>query len=92
MGLIDIEPHEIAVIPRVCVSVTCLMAKRAATFYENFGVMLKLPDLGVIGSNGLANPRDFLTPTAWYEDREGDFQLVAKFSGNLGVRRSVIHH
>jgi homogentisate 1,2-dioxygenase len=37
----------------------------------------------VIGSNGLANPRDFLTPHAWYEDREGDFELVAKFQGSL---------
>ena len=36
-----------------------------------------------IGSNGLANPRDFLTPHAWYEDREGSFELVAKFQGNL---------
>jgi len=37
----------------------------------------------VIGANGLANPRDFLTPRAWYEDVEGDFALVAKFMGNL---------
>ena len=50
---------------------------------ENFGALFRLPDLGVIGSNGLANPRDFLTPHAWYEDREGDFELVAKFQGSL---------
>jgi homogentisate 1,2-dioxygenase len=42
-----------------------------------------LPDLGVIGSNGLANPRDFLTPVAAYEDREGDFELVTKLNGQL---------
>jgi homogentisate 1,2-dioxygenase len=40
---------------------------------ENFGALLRLPDLGPLGSNGLANPRDFATPHAWYEDREGDF-------------------
>ena len=37
----------------------------------------------MIGSNGLANPRDFRTPVAWYEDREGKFELVHKFMGNL---------
>ncbi|MBL8191616.1 MAG: homogentisate 1,2-dioxygenase, partial [Acidobacteria bacterium] len=41
------------------------------------------PDLGPIGANGLANPRDFQTPVAAFEDREGDFKLVAKFGGNL---------
>jgi homogentisate 1,2-dioxygenase len=39
--------------------------------------------MGPIGSNGLANPRDFLTPTAQYEDVEGDFELVTKFGGRL---------
>jgi homogentisate 1,2-dioxygenase len=39
--------------------------------------------LGVIGSNGLANPRDFLTPVAAYEDKEGEFELVAKFQGHF---------
>ena len=43
----------------------------------------RLPELGPIGSNGLANPRDFLAPVAAYEDREGKFELVAKFMGNL---------
>ena len=50
---------------------------------ENFGAPLKLPDLGPIGSNGLANPRDFLSPVARYEDRQGAFELVAKFQGRL---------
>jgi len=50
---------------------------------ENYGAPLRLPDLGPIGSNGLANPRDFLAPHAWYEDREGRFELVAKFQGHL---------
>lgn len=49
---------------------------------ENFGAALRLPDLGPIGSNGLANPRDFLAPVARYEDREGDFELVTRFQGH----------
>ncbi len=50
---------------------------------ENFGALLRLPDLGPIGSNGLANARDFLTPVAAFEDIEGEFELVAKFQGQL---------
>lgn len=50
---------------------------------ENYGANFRLPDLGTIGPNGLANPRDFLTPTAAYEDVEGAHELVAKFMGDL---------
>ena len=50
---------------------------------ENYGTHFRLPDLGPIGANGLANPRDFETPVAWYEDREGEMEQVAKFGGNL---------
>ena len=45
--------------------------------------LLRLPDLGPIGSNGLANPRDFLTPVAAFEEDEGDFELIAKFQGHM---------
>lgn len=47
--------------------------------------MLRLPDLGPIGANGLANPRDLLSPTAWYEDRDEAVELVRKFMGRLWV-------
>lgn len=50
---------------------------------ENYGSQFRLPDLGPIGANGLANPRDFETPVAWYEDVEGEFEQVAKFGGSL---------
>ncbi|PQO98705.1 homogentisate 1,2-dioxygenase [Massilia phosphatilytica] len=84
MGVIDIEPQEIAVIPRgVRFQVSLPDGEARGYICENFGAFLRLPDMGPIGSNGLANPRDFLTPVARYEDREGDFELVAKFGGNL---------
>jgi len=84
MGVIDIEPQEIAVIPRgVRFQVSLPDGEARGYICENFGAFLRLPDMGPIGSNGLANPRDFLTPRAAYEDREGDFELVAKFGGNL---------
>ena len=73
LGRLDVEPFEIAVIPRG-VRFARELPDDAARGYicENFGALLRLPDLGPIGSNGLANPRDFLTPHAAYEDREGD--------------------
>ncbi len=50
---------------------------------ENYGQQFRLPELGPIGANGLANPRDFETPVAWYEDRDEICEIVAKFGGNL---------
>jgi len=50
---------------------------------ENYGAPFRLPELGPIGSNGLANPRDFLVPEAWFEDRDTPHRLVTKFAGNL---------
>jgi homogentisate 1,2-dioxygenase len=84
LGVIELEPQEIAVIPRG-VRFQVRLPDGAARGYvcENRGALFKLPDLGVIGSNGLANPRDFQTPVAAYEDLEGDFELVAKFNGRF---------
>jgi len=84
LGRIDVAPLEIAVIPRG-LRFRVELEGRAARGYvcENFGAPFRLPDLGPIGANGLANPRDFQTPVAWYEDRAGKFELVAKFAGNL---------
>jgi homogentisate 1,2-dioxygenase len=84
MGLLEVEPQEIAVVPRgVRFRVELLDGAARGYVCENFGANFRLPDLGPIGSNGLANPRDFLYPVAWYEDREGKFELVNKFMGNL---------
>ncbi len=82
LGLVDIEPCEIAVIPRgVRFRVELLDGTARGYMLENFGAPMRLPELGPIGSNGLAHARDFKTPVAWYEDREGEFQLIAKFTG-----------
>jgi len=83
-GLIDVEPQEIVVIPRgVRFRVELLDGIARGYICENYGAPFQLPDLGVLGSNGLANPRDFQTPVAWYEDVQGQFDLIAKFGGNL---------
>ena len=84
MGVIELEPLEIAVIPRgVRFSVSLPDGQARGYVCENFGAFLRLPDLGPIGSNGLANPRDFLAPVAAFEELEGNFELVAKFQGHL---------
>jgi len=84
LGLIGVEPQEIVVIPRgVRFRVELTDGTARGYICENFGANFRLPDLGPIGSNGLANPRDFLTPHAWYEDQQGEYELIAKFMGNM---------
>lgn len=88
LGTIDAAPGEIAIIPRgTKFRVELLDAEARGYVAENCGAPFRLPDLGPIGSNGLANPRDFLTPVATYEDLEGDFELIAKFGGHLWTAR-----
>jgi len=83
-GLLDAEPQEIVLIPRG-VRFRLELPDGMARGYvcENFGAGFRLPDLGPIGSNGLASPRDFLAPTARYEDVDEPHELVAKFMGEL---------
>jgi homogentisate 1,2-dioxygenase len=84
LGTIDAEPQEIVVVPRgVRFRVEILEREARGYVCENFGANFRLPDLGPIGSNGLANPRDFLTPVAHYEDVDAPHELLAKFQGRL---------
>ena len=84
LGAIQIGAGEVAVIPRgVKFRVELGDPEVRGYICENYGSHLRLPDLGPIGANGLANPRDFETPVAWFEDREGEFEMVCKFGGNL---------
>jgi len=84
LGQLTVDPLEIAVIPRgVRFRVEVPQSGARGYVCENFGALLRLPDLGPIGSNGLACERDFLTPTAHYEDRDEPCELIAKFMGRL---------
>jgi homogentisate 1,2-dioxygenase len=84
LGSIEVEPQEIVAIPRgVRFRVELQDASARGYVCENYGALFRLPDLGPIGSNGLANPRDFQTPHAAYEDLSGSFELIAKFGGKL---------
>ncbi|WFR77452.1 homogentisate 1,2-dioxygenase [Janthinobacterium rivuli] len=91
LGLIELAPQEIAVIPRgVRFRVTLPDGVARGYVCENFGTAFRLPDMGPIGSNGLANSRDFLTPHAAYEDIDGACELLAKFGGHLW--RTTLDH
>ncbi len=84
LGLLDLEPQEIAVLPRgLKFSVELLDGAARGYLCENHGCALRLPDLGPIGSNGLANPRDFQVPHACFEDSVQPTVLVQKFLGEL---------
>ena len=84
MGGIELEPGEVALIPRGVRFRVLLPDGRARGYVaENYGALFRLPELGPIGSNGLANPRDFQTPVAAFEDREGSFKLIQKHLGAL---------
>lgn len=88
LGVIEAEPQEIVVIPRgVRFRLELPDGPVRGYVCENFGAPLKLPDRGPIGANGLANPRDFLTPVAAYENIDGPHELVAKFGGHLWTAR-----
>jgi len=83
MGQLTVGPGEILVIPRGIKFRVVLLKDHPARGYlcENYGAPFRLPNLGPIGSNGLANPRDFLFPQARTEDPQGACTLVTKYAG-----------
>jgi homogentisate 1,2-dioxygenase len=84
MGGLDVAPLQIALIPRGLRFRVELIDQAARGYVcENYGALFRLPDLGPIGSNGLANPRDFLAPDAAFEDVERPTEIVQKYQGGL---------
>jgi homogentisate 1,2-dioxygenase len=84
LGRIDVAPGSIAIIPRGMKFRVQIPAGEARGYVaENYGLPLRLPELGPIGSNGLANPRDFETPVAWYEDKDEPTEVIQKSLGAL---------
>ncbi|KRV49615.1 homogentisate 1,2-dioxygenase [Wenjunlia vitaminophila] len=84
LGLLEARPGQVALVPRgVRFRVELLDGAARGYVCENYGQPFRLPDLGPIGANGLANPRDFLAPVAAFEDVEEPVEVVNKFGGNL---------
>ena len=86
LGVLDLKPGEIAVLPRgVVFKVAVPDGPSRGYVCENYGAQFRLPELGPIGSNGLANARDFLAPVAAFEGHEGPYELIKKFGGHFWI-------
>jgi homogentisate 1,2-dioxygenase len=84
LGRLDVGPGHIALVPRgMRFRVELLDGEARGYVGENYGAPFRLPELGPIGSNGLANARDFVAPDAWFEDVDRPTRLVQKFEGEL---------
>jgi homogentisate 1,2-dioxygenase len=89
MGVLDVKPGEIALLPRGVVFKIALPDSEAGAgpsrgyVCENYGAQFRLPELGPIGSNGLANARDFQAPVAAFESEAGSYEIVKKFAGRF---------
>ncbi|MGO8919002.1 MAG: homogentisate 1,2-dioxygenase domain-containing protein, partial [Stellaceae bacterium] len=83
---LDLAPGEIALIPRgMTFRIDCLQGPARGFVCENYGAPFRLPELGPLGANGLANPRDFLVPAAAFEDSEESVEWVVKSGGLWSV-------
>ncbi|XP_014744373.1 PREDICTED: homogentisate 1,2-dioxygenase isoform X1 [Sturnus vulgaris] len=84
-GKMLVEPNEICVIQQGMRFSVEVFGETRGYILEVYGAHFELPDLGPIGANGLANPRDFLVPVAWYEDRQvpGGYTMISKYQGKL---------
>lgn len=84
LGRLEVAPGFIALLPRgMAFKVDPLDGPARGYVCENFGAAFRLPELGPIGSNGLANARDFEAPTAWHEVEEGEYEIVKRYGGRL---------
>lgn len=86
MGIIDVEPREIVIIPRgLMFRVEIIDAQARGFICENYGAKFDLPNRGPIGANCLANSRDFKTPVAYYEDNSNLSKLIIKWCGQFHI-------
>jgi homogentisate 1,2-dioxygenase len=84
MGVLDVRPGEIALLPRgLAFKVALPDGPSRGYICENYGAQFRLPELGPIGSNGLANARDFIAPVAAFESDAGEYEIVKKFAGHF---------
>lgn len=84
MGVLEVKPGEIALLPRGVVFKVYLPDGPSRGYVcENYGAHFRLPELGPIGSNGLANARDFLAPVAAFDEPGTPHELIKKFGGRF---------
>jgi homogentisate 1,2-dioxygenase len=83
LGLLYVEPGEVALLPRGMAFKVAVDGPTRIYVCENYGAPFRLPELGPIGSNGLANARDFQAPVAAFETASAPTDIVRKFGGRL---------
>jgi homogentisate 1,2-dioxygenase len=89
LGVLQVAPGEIVLVPRGMAFKVGVSGPTRAYVCENYGAAFRLPELGPIGSNGLANARDFIAPHAAYEADGGPVEIVRKFGGRLWQARAA---
>ncbi|OQO12330.1 Homogentisate 1,2-dioxygenase [Cryoendolithus antarcticus] len=86
-GHLLVRPNEVCVIPRgIRYRVTLPSGPARGYICELYQGHFQLPELGPMGSNALANSRDFQAPIAAFdEDHSGSttYTLLSKFAGDL---------
>ncbi len=88
LGILDVEPREVLLIPRgLRFRVELPDGSARGYVCENYGASFRLPELGPIGASGLANPRDFLAPVAAFEDSGDACEVLGKAGGALWAAR-----
>ena len=91
LGILDVHPQEIAIIPRGLVYRVEVVDGPARGFVcENYGQKFNLPGRGPIGANCMANRRDFKAPVAYYEDKEIQSIVTVKWAGQF--HQTQINH
>lgn len=83
LGIVELEPGWIGLVPRGVKFRVEVDGEACGYVAENYGTPFRLPELGPIGSNALANARDFETPVAWFEDKEEPTEVIQKSLGSL---------
>ena len=91
LGIIDLEPKEIGLLPRgLLYRVEVINGPCRGFVCENYGQKFEMPNRGPIGANCLANRRDFKTPVAAFEDRETPSTVTIKWCGQF--HKTEIEH
>jgi homogentisate 1,2-dioxygenase len=83
LGRLDVPPGTVAIVPRGVKFRVEVEGESRGYVAENHGLPFRLPELGPIGANGLANPRDFEAPVAWFEDKDEPTEVIQKSLGHL---------
>jgi homogentisate 1,2-dioxygenase len=89
LGTLHVAPGELALVPRGLAFRVAVDGPTRAYVCENYGAPFRLPELGPIGSNGLANARDFVAPQAAYEAEPKPVEMVRKYGGRLWRTRAL---